>query len=265
MGGAQRQRAFVVALGHGVQAGLADRDDGGKDHDAQQQRGGEQAHAPAVVDVQHLAHKIGAQDGLDARHQHHHAEEAVNHRRDAGQQLHGGQQHPVDALGGEPAHVDGGEQADGHPHDDGPGGDVDAAEDHGQDAVDVVGGFPVGTQQEVQRPDLEDGGHAVGEQEDADEHHGQDGHAGAEGEDPLHDVFLVQNGCLRIHSYTSLSNPEGAAARRPAGRTPRQQEAGQSACFIPVPVSMLDVPLTAGPRWWFRPGRCCRSARWSCR
>src|SRR5699024_4729953 len=38
MGGAQGQAALVVAVGHGVQAGLAHRNDGGQDHDAQQHR-----------------------------------------------------------------------------------------------------------------------------------------------------------------------------------------------------------------------------------
>src|SRR5699024_6837239 len=107
MGGAQGEAALVVAGGHGVQAGLAHRDDGGQDHDAQQHRGGEQAHALAALDAQHVLEKVALDHSLYGGHQHHHAEEAVDHRGDARQQLHGGQQHPVDAGGSELGHIDG--------------------------------------------------------------------------------------------------------------------------------------------------------------
>ena len=59
-----------------------------------------------------------------------------------------------------------------------------------QDAEDVVAGFPCRAQQELERADLEQGGHAVGKQEDADQRHRQDGHTGAEGEHALHNAFF---------------------------------------------------------------------------
>ena len=59
-----------------------------------------------------------------------------------------------------------------------------------QDAEDVVAGLPCRAQQELERADLEQGGHAVGKQEDADQRHRQDGHTGAESEHALHNAFF---------------------------------------------------------------------------
>ena len=59
-----------------------------------------------------------------------------------------------------------------------------------QDAEDVVAGLPCRAQQEFERADLEQGGHAVGKQEDADQCHRQDGHTGAESEHALHNAFF---------------------------------------------------------------------------
>ena len=59
-----------------------------------------------------------------------------------------------------------------------------------QDAEDVVAGLPCRAQQELERADLEQGGHAVGKQEDADQCHRQDGHTGAESEHALHNAFF---------------------------------------------------------------------------
>ena len=127
MGSAQGQAALVVAFGHGVQAGLADGDDGGQNHDAQQHAGGEQAHTLAALDVQHCFEKVALDHGLHGGHQHDHAEEAVHDRGNAGQQLHSRQHHPLDGGRGKPGQVDGREQTDGHTHNDGPGGDVQRA------------------------------------------------------------------------------------------------------------------------------------------
>ena len=59
-----------------------------------------------------------------------------------------------------------------------------------QDAEDVVAGLPCRAQQELERADLEQGGHTVGKQEDADQRHRQDGHTGAESEHALHNAFF---------------------------------------------------------------------------
>ena len=40
-------------------------------------------------------------------------------------------------------------------------GDIDAPQDHGQDAVQVVAGFPGGAKQELEGADLKNGGQAV--------------------------------------------------------------------------------------------------------
>ena len=82
------------------------------------------------------------------------------------------------------------EPTGGHADEDSPRRDVDAAQDHRQDAEDVVAGLPCRAQQELERADLEQGGHTVGKQEDADQRHRQDGHTGAESEHALHNAFF---------------------------------------------------------------------------
>ena len=59
-----------------------------------------------------------------------------------------------------------------------------------QDAEDVVAGLPCGAEQELHRPDLEQGRHTVCKQEDADQRHCQNGYTGAEGKHHLHDAFF---------------------------------------------------------------------------
>ena len=169
----------------------------------------------AVLDAQHHFGEVGLEERLHCRGQQHHAEEAVHHRGDARQQFHGGLQHPVDGGAGEPGHVDGGEQPDGHPHHQRTGGDVAGAKNHGQDAVDVIAGFPALAQQELQRADLADGRQAVGEQEQADERHRQNGHAGAGGEQQPHDGFFQIGGMIHkapIPLYTPQGRPLCALA-----------------------------------------------------
>lgn len=187
---AKGKAALVVAVGHGVKARLADRDDGGQDHDAQQHGGGKQAHALAALDVEHGFEERRLDHGLHGGHKHDHAEEAVDDGRDAGQQLHRREHDLIDAGRRELGHVDGRQQADGHADEDSPRRDVDAAQDHRQDAEDVVAGLPCRAQQELERADLEQGGHTVGKQEDADQRHRQDGHTGAESEHALHNAFF---------------------------------------------------------------------------
>ena len=75
--GAQGQAGLLILLGHRVQGGLGDRDDGGEDHDGQHDDSAEQTGAVGQVE-----------DHPYCRHQHHHADQAVHHRRDARQQVH---------------------------------------------------------------------------------------------------------------------------------------------------------------------------------
>ena len=190
MGRAQGQAALIVAVGNGVQARLADRDDGGQDHDAQQHGGGEKAHALAAFDVEHRLEEGRLDHGLHGGHQHDHTEEAVHDRWDTRQQLHRREHDFVDAGRGKPGHINGGQQADGHADEDSPRRDVDAAQDHRQDAEDIVAGLPGGAQQELERADLEQSRHAVRKQEDADQRDRQNGYTGAEGKHHLHDAFF---------------------------------------------------------------------------
>ena len=87
-------------------------------------------------------------------------------------------------------HKDSRQNPDRNSNDDRSQRNVQAAQDHRQDAEDVVAGLPCRAQQEFERADLEQGGHAVGKQEDADQCHRQDGHTGAESEHALHNAFF---------------------------------------------------------------------------
>lgn len=80
---------------------------------------------------------------------------------DAGQQLYRPQQHLVDTGRCKAGHIDGRQQPMGTPHNDRACGDIDAPQDHGQDAVQVVAGFPGSAKQELEGTDLKNGGQAV--------------------------------------------------------------------------------------------------------
>ena len=91
MGGPESQGTFVVAVGDRPQGGFGNGNDGRQNHDSQQNRRRKDAEtAPAKV----LPHK-GDDD--------HQAKEAVDHRGNAGQEFHGGFQHPVELFGAEPS------------------------------------------------------------------------------------------------------------------------------------------------------------------
>ncbi|MFR5092330.1 MAG: hypothetical protein ACLTDR_10350 [Adlercreutzia equolifaciens] len=60
----------------------------------------------------------------------------------------------------------------GTPTHHGTGCHVQAAHDHGEDAVEVVGRAPRGAEEEFRQPDLGHGRHAVGQQKQADQRHG---------------------------------------------------------------------------------------------
>lgn len=77
----------------------------------------------------------------------------------------------------------------GTPDDDRARGDVDAAENHRQNAVDVVARLPLRARQKVEQTDFTHGGHAVGEQEHTDEHDGGDGGQRTHEKDRVHQIF----------------------------------------------------------------------------
>ena len=123
-----------------------------------------------------------------AHHRHHHrkAEEAVDHAGDARQQVDRRRQRPQNALGAKAGHEDGGKQRDRHAHDQRAGGDVDGAEDHRQNAVDVVAGPPGGAAEEVKQADLAQSRYGVAKEEHADQNDADDRHAGRHGEHAVH-------------------------------------------------------------------------------
>ena len=73
--------------------------------------------------------------------------------------------------------------------DDRSGGDVEAADYHGEYPVHIASRFPGGSQQEVGQSDLRHGGNPVGKEEEADERHGQDGDRGSGGKEPPRHAF----------------------------------------------------------------------------
>ena len=78
VGGAQGQAGLLILLGHRVQGGLRHGDDGGQDHDGQHDDGGRTG----------WRRRAGRRPPRTAGHQHHHADQAVDHRGDARQQVH---------------------------------------------------------------------------------------------------------------------------------------------------------------------------------
>ena len=202
MGGAQGQRPLVIAAGDGPQSGLRGADDGGQYHDAQQQRGGEQALARGAGKALH---------GGDDDHQ---SPEAVDDGGYARHEAHRGIQNAVEPAGAEVGKEHGAQHPHGHPHHDSPGGGVDGADDEGEDAIEVLGGLPDGAE-EVGRADLGDGGDAVAQQVYADEGHGGDGDAGGDEKDDVHGGFFEA-----CHRGSSLPGRPGVRIRRQGRENP---------------------------------------------
>ena len=150
-GGSQGQAGLLILPGHRPQGRLRHVDDGGQHHNGQHQDGRQQTGAGPQ-----------GEGGADQGHQHDHAHQAVYHRRDARQQLHGGADHGGGPGRGQLCQEDGRHQADGHADDHGPGGAVYGGEDEGENAVlgpgGGVGGVPHLAEQEFEQTDLPDGG-----------------------------------------------------------------------------------------------------------
>ena len=97
---------------------------------------------------------------------------------------------PRDARVREAGEEDRRQDARGHADDDRPGGDVEAADYHGEYPIHIASRFPGGSQQEVGQSDLRHGGNPVGKEEEADERHGQDGNRGSGGKEPPRHALL---------------------------------------------------------------------------
>ena len=205
--GAERQGPLVVFLGNGIKRALRHGDDGGQDHDAQQ-HGGRQKRETAP---RHVV--------ANERHHDHQAEEAVDDRRDARQKLHAGLEHRRHAPAGEPREEDGAQEPCGHAHDDGAGGHVDAAHDHREDAVDIVGGTPGGAEEEFRKAYLGDGRHAIREEEYADESYREDRNPRGSHEQRLRNAFLEMY--VRHAGSLSVGSPGFTPERLPSSQSRR--------------------------------------------
>ena len=206
--GTQRQRTLVVLLGHGIECALRNGDDGGQDHDAQQHGSGQKRQAAA----RHIV--------ANKRHDHHQAEEAVDNRRDTRQELYARLEERRDLAAGEPRQEDGAQKPRRNADQDGAGGHVDAAHDHREDAVDIVGGTPRSAEKKLGKADLRDGRHAVREEKDADESHREDRYPRGGHEQRLrYALFDVQ--VEHVHSLVWLCQREARAL--PAAVKPTEQ------------------------------------------
>ena len=99
-------------------------------------------------------------------------------------------------------------RADLHADDNGAGRDVNAADDHRQDAVDIIARLPGRAGQKVQHADLADGGDAVGKQENADQSYRKNGRKRADKKHAVHHDFeqvfhiALLPGCGFVHVFT---------------------------------------------------------------
>ena len=155
--------ALVVAHRNRTQRRFRHADNGRQDHNAEQDGRRQDGRAGNI-------HVEQRGDGADARHNDDHAEKAVDDGGDAGEQLGAGLEQAVELFRAVERHENGGQQADRHADDDRACGDVDAAENHRQNAVNVVARLPLRAREEVQQTDLLHGRNAVGEQKQADQH-----------------------------------------------------------------------------------------------
>ena len=183
MGGAHGDRALVVGVRHRAQRGLGYADDGRQDHDAEQDGRGQNGRARGDVRPEELGHIQHDRRDDD------HAEEAVYDGRDAREQLGARLEDAVDALRAVERHEDSGQQADRHADNNCACGDVKAADDHRQDAVNVIARTPGRAGQEVEEPNLLHGRDAVGKQENADQGNCEDGSECTDKEHAVHHVF----------------------------------------------------------------------------
>ena len=121
----------------------------------------------------------GPAEGLaDERHQDDDADEPVDDRGDAGQELDHRLDDPPDALRGELRQDDGAGQAEGDAEDHGPQGDVDRADDHRPEPEDLFGGIPFPPGQEALQAVLEHDRRALLDDEygdDEKDRHGREG------------------------------------------------------------------------------------------
>jgi hypothetical protein len=106
----------------------------------------------------------------------------------------------IERTGAEPGQEYRRQDSDGHAQDDGACGDADTAQNHRQNTEQIAQGLPAQTRQEVGNADFKDGGHSVDKQKEADQAHRQDGDAGADQEDDLHQTLCMFSHCTSDQS-----------------------------------------------------------------
>ena len=174
--------ALVVAHRNRTQRRFGHADDGRQNHDAEQDGRRQNGRAGNIL-MEHVRHCT------DRRYDDDHAEEAVYDGRNTSQQLGARLEQTVQLFRTVECHEYCGQQTDRHADNDRTGGDVQAAEDHRQDAVNVVARLPLCTGEEVQQANLLHGRHTVRKQENTDEHHREDGGQCTEEKYNVHQVF----------------------------------------------------------------------------
>ena len=162
---AEGQRRVFILLRHGVERVDGDLDDGRQDHDGKNDDGREQARA--VRHVKQLP---------DPRHQHQHADKAIDDRRDAREQADRGFHDGAELFGHHFRQEHGRQKADRHADQDRAAGAVDAREDEGENAEFRFRRRrgPFAAEQELAKPDLRDGGQAGNDQIHGDQQHAAD-------------------------------------------------------------------------------------------
>ena len=159
LGGTQGKGALVVACRHPTDRCLRHTDDGGQNHDAQQDGGRQHSLAAA-------SHQLPNEG-----HNHHEAEEAVDDGGNASHQIHCRLQQTIGPWGAEPSHKHGAEEPQGHPHHHGSRRDAEAAYNHGKDAEPSLQRSPAAAQKEFLPADFRHGRQALSQKEEADCHH----------------------------------------------------------------------------------------------
>ena len=193
----QRKAAFEIAFGYCANRRFRLQNDRRQNHHRQQDARGEHA---VSVPAEGFLHK-----GHDGRK----PEEAVDHRRDAGQQRHRRLEHPVQLVVTEPDQIDRRQYAQRRAQKQGAAGDIHAAQNHGQNSEDFIAGPPGLPGQKLPETDLPKEGDAVGEQEEADQQNRQDTGACGSAEHAPHGRFTK----LAAHGLTSGSLPRWSQRR----------------------------------------------------
>ena len=189
----ERQRAFIVAVRHGANGTFRNADDCRQDHNAEQNG--------------RCQHRVArhAENVLYKRHQNNETEEAVHNGRHTRHQLRCRFQNFIKTLRAELCEENCRQKPDRHTDDDCARRDVEAAEDHRQNTVDVVARLPLSAEQEFKHADFTDGRNTVCKQKHADQNNGKDRYAGCEKKEDMHEKLFYVAPLHGLHAPFKLS------------------------------------------------------------